>query len=77
MELARLALAVVFATADLLDHYSPTTRFFDSFDRLALAGVDILSGDILAVLKEIVDPVLKSTHVCVVLLRDALDEILR
>jgi len=72
-----LALTVVFATADFLDHHGPTSRFFDGFNRLALAGVNILSGDILAVLEEIVDPVLESTQVCVVLLRDALGEILR
>jgi len=77
MQCPGLALTVVFATADFLDHHGPTTRFFDSFDRFTRAGVDILSGDILAVLEEIVDPVLKSTHIRVVLLRNALDKILR
>lgn len=28
-----------FATADFLDYHGPLARFFDGFDRLALAGV--------------------------------------
>lgn len=54
MQFARLAFAGVLATADPLDHYGPPARFFDGFDRLTLAG-----GDVLAVLEELVDPVLE------------------
>jgi hypothetical protein len=55
-----LAFAVVLATADLLDHHGPPTRFLDSLDRFTLAGVNVLGGDVLAVLEEVVDPVLES-----------------
>jgi len=59
MEFPGLALAAVFAAADLLDHDGPPARLLDGFDRFALAGVDVLGGDLLAVLEEIVDPVLE------------------
>lgn len=59
MQFAGLALAVVFVTADLLDHHGPLARFLDGFDRFTLAGVDVLGGDVLTVLEEVVDPVLE------------------
>jgi hypothetical protein len=59
MQCAGLALAVVLATADFLDHHGPPARFLDGFDRLTLAGVDIFGSDVLAIFEEIVDPVLE------------------
>jgi hypothetical protein len=59
MELARLALAVVFATADFLDHHGPTARFLDDLNRFAFAGVDVLGSDVLTILEEVADPVLE------------------
>jgi hypothetical protein len=51
--------SVIFATADLLDHDGPTARFLDSFNRFTLIDVNFLGSDVLAVLEEIVDPVLE------------------
>jgi hypothetical protein len=59
MQLSGLTFAVVVATADLLDHDDPPTRFLDGFDRFALASVDILGIDVLAVLEEVADLVLE------------------
>ncbi|MFA9427017.1 hypothetical protein [Natronorubrum sp. A-ect3] len=77
MQFATLAFAVVFATAYLLDHYGPFTRFFDRFDQLVLSGVNVLGGDVPSVCEQFVDPILESLQTLVVLLRDTLGEVLR
>jgi hypothetical protein len=77
MQVAGLALAGGLATADFLDHGCPIDRILDRFERFTLVGGDLCGCDVLAVRKQVVDPVLKGTLIRVVLLRDALSEILR
>lgn len=76
MQVAGLALAGGLATADFLDHDCPVGRILDRFDRFTLVGGDLCGCDVLAVRKQVVDPLLECTQIRVVLLRDTLGEIL-
>jgi hypothetical protein len=76
MQVAGLALAGGFATADFLDHDCPVARILNRFDRVTLVGGDLCGRDVLAVREQVVDPLLESTKIRVVLLRDTLGEIL-